>query len=174
MFIYERFRPTGTFFGLAMIIMGIIFIAFPGLIAQFLAAIVGAIIVLYGLFRTITVVNGWPYLPNRFPLLIVGILLFIAGIMLLFNPNLTISIAGTIIGIFAVLTATDRFITANRLKGQINVWPTVISGIIHLVFGLVMIYSAVFVFSVIIVVIGIYLLVAGIMFFLSATYFHDF
>jgi uncharacterized membrane protein HdeD (DUF308 family) len=161
-------------FGLALIIIGIIFIAFPNLIAQFLAAIVGAIIVLYGLFRMITVLNSWPYLPNRIPLLIVGILLFIAGIVLLFNPDLTISIAGMIIGIFAALMATDRFITANRLKGQINVWPTVISGIIHLIFGLVMIYSAVVVFSVIIVLIGIYLLVAGIMFLLSATYFRDF
>jgi len=93
---------------------------------------------------------------------------------MLFNPDVTIVFVGFIIGFFAILMAFDRFVTANRLKKEMNVLPTVISGLIHLLFGLGMIYSSILVFSIIIVIAGIYLLIAGIMFTLSTFYFRDY
>ncbi len=163
----------GLLLGIILMVVGIIFISIPESVAEFLAIFTGAVIIIFGLFRIITVVQGWELTVNRALLLLFGIILSAIGFFMLFNPDAALTIIGAVIGIFAIILALDRFITANRLKGQINTLPTIISGLIHLIFGLGMIYSAVFVFSVIIILTGVYLLITGIMIALSASLFHD-
>lgn len=174
MYISDSLKPFGIIIGISLMILGVVFLAAPDRVAEFIAIFIGALISVIGLFRIITVLAGWRYLLNRVLILIFAILLLAAGLFMLFNPNVTIVFVGFIIGFFAILMAFDRFVTANRLKKEMNVLPTVISGLIHLLFGLGMIYSSILVFSIIIVIAGIYLLIAGIMFTLSTFYFRDY
>ncbi len=174
MYISDSLKPFGIIIGVTLMILGVVFLAAPDRVAEFIAIFIGALISVIGLFRIITVLAGWRYLLNRVLILIFAILLLAAGLFMLFNPNVTIVFVGVIIGIFAILMAFDRFVTANRLKKEMNVLPTVISGLIHLLFGLAMIYSSILVFSIIIIIAGIYLLIAGIMFTLSTFYFRDY
>lgn len=168
MYIHERLKTAGLFVGIVLMIVGVIFLAVPDRIAEFLAIFVGAIVTVIGLFRVISVITSWQYLINRALMLVIGIVLFGAGIFMLFNPDITITIVGAIIGVIAIVLAIDRFVTANRLKAEVNILPLVISGLIHLAFGVGMIYSAIVVFSIIIILAGIYLLIAGIMFGISS------
>ena len=174
MYIYSRMKPMALILGILLMVIGIIFLTVPDRVTEFLAIFVGAVITVFGLLRVATVAARWKVMINRGVLLTFGIILSGLGIFMLFNPNVTITLVGAIIGIFAIIMAFDRFVTANRLKGQINVVPTIISGLIHLTFGVGMIYSAIVVFSIIIILIGIYLLVSGVMILLSSFLFQDF
>ncbi len=171
---FERLKPMSMLLGIVLLVVGVVFLAAPDRVTEFLAILVGASITVFGIFRVMTVVAMWKTIVNRNLLLTFGIVTMAIGFFLLFNPEVTIAITGAILGVFAILLAVDRFVTANRLKREINVLPTVVSGLIHLAFGIGMIYSAIIVFAIIIVLIGIYLLIAGVMFILSALFFHDF
>ncbi len=174
MYVYDRVKPVSLLLGIVLMVIGIIFLAAPDRVAEFLAVFVGAVITVIGIFRIITVAINWNVIINRGILLALGIVVVVLGIFMLFNPDVTITLVGTIIGIIAIMLAVDRFVTANRLKNRANVTPTVISGIIHLAFGAGMIYSAIVVFSIIIVLVGIYLLISGVLFALSSLFFRDF
>ncbi len=174
MYVYNRVKPVGLLLGIFLMVIGIVFLVTPDRVTEFLAVFIGAVITVFGIFRIISVVVRWNVAINRALLLIFGIIILLAGVFMLFNPDTTITLAGAVTGIIAIMLAVDRFITANRFKGSANIVPTVISGLIHLLFGLGMIFSAIVVFSIIIVLVGIYLLVAGFMFTFSALFFHDF
>jgi len=171
---YDRVKPFSLLLGILLMVIGIVFLAAPDRVAEFLAVFVGAVITVIGIFRIIMVLARWNVIINRAILLALGIILTVLGTFMLFNPDITITLVGAIIGIIAIMLAVDRFVTANRLKNTINVTPTIISGMIHLAFGIGMIYSAIVVFSIIIVLAGIYLLISGVMFALSSLFFRDF
>jgi len=171
---YDRIKPFSLLLGILLMVTGIIFLAAPDRVAEFLAVFVGAVITVIGIFRIITVTVSWSVIINRGLLLTLGIILTVLGIIMLFNPKVTITLVGTIIGIIAIMLAIDRFMTANRLKNTANVTPAIISGLVHLAFGIGMVYSAIVVISIIIVLVGIYLLISGVMFALSALFFRDF
>jgi len=173
-YVYDRVKPFSLFVGILLMVTGIVFLAAPDRVAEFLAVFVGAVITVIGIFRIVTVAASWNVVINRGLLLAFGIVLTALGIFMLLNPDVTITLVGAIIGILAIMLSVDRFITANRLKNVANVTPTIVSGLIHLVFGLGMIYSAIVVFAIIIVLVGIYLLISGVMFALSALFFRDF
>ncbi len=174
MYVYDRVKPFSLVLGILLMVIGIVFLAAPDRVAEFLAVFVGAVITVIGIFRIVTVAASWNVIINRGILLAFGILFTILGLFMLFNPDITITLVGAVIGILAIMMAIDRFVTANRLKKVANVTPTIISGLIHLAFGIGMVYSAIVVFSLIIVLAGIYLLISGVMFALSALFFRDF
>jgi len=173
-YVYDRVKPFSLVLGILLMVIGIVFLAAPDRVAEFLAVFVGAVITVIGIFRIVTVAASWNVIINRGILLAFGILFTILGLFMLFNPDITITLVGAVIGILAIMMAIDRFVTANRLKKVANVTPTIISGLIHLAFGIGMVYSAIVVFSIIIVLAGIYLLISGVMFALSALFFRDF
>ncbi len=173
MYVYDRVKPFSLFLGIFLMVVGIVFLAAPDRVAEFLAVFVGAIITVVGIFRIVTVAASWNVIINRGILLAFGILLTVLGIFMLFNPDITITLVGAVIGVLAIMLAVDRFFTANRLKNTANVTPTIVSGLIHLLFGIGMIYSAIVIFSIIIILAGIYLLISGVMFALSALFFRD-
>ena len=77
-------------------------------------------------------------------------------------------------GVFAFAAAVDRFIVANeRRKMGLPRGLTILSGVIHIIFGLLMIYAAVQVMSMLVIFSGIYLLAAGIMVIISVVYMGD-
>ncbi len=172
---FERVKSLGLFFGLILIIIGVIFLVFPENVISFLAFIVSAIIIGFGLFRLIIVFIQWKDLYRREIKLVLSLLMIAIGIFIISNTQITVTALGIVIGIFAILLAFDRFNVANlRRKAGLNHTSSLVFGFIHLAFGIGMFYSAFSVISIIISIIGVYLLMAGIMVILSTSFFFDF
>ena len=60
----ERIKPLGMFLGVMMIIIGVIFIAIPSQIVNFLATLIGALLLVTGLVRVIAVSVNWKDYQN--------------------------------------------------------------------------------------------------------------
>lgn len=171
---FEKIKSAGILFGLALIVAGVLFLVFPEKVITFVAFITGAVITCYGLFRGFIVAVQWRDISKRYFKLTVSLLSIALGIFIIVNTHITVAALGIVIGIFAILLAFDRFNVAilRKQAGINNTW-SIVSGFIHLAFGIGMFYSAFTVISIIISIIGVYLLMAGIMVALSTSYFFD-
>lgn len=174
MFLVNRLKHLGYFLGIVLMILGAAFIAMPEQIVGLITILVGSVLLLYGLFRTLTVFFKWDTLKNRALPLSVGLILMAAGLYVLLNTKATIRITGIVLGVFAILLAADRFVSAKKLSGRANITPAVLFGVIHLAFGIGLIYASLQMFSIIVVLYGVYLFAAGLMAVLSLRFFNDF
>lgn len=172
---FERFKSVGILFGVAFILIGVIFLVFPEKIIISLAFIVGAVIIVYGIFKGAMLALQWQASSNKYFKLILSLLSIALGIFIITNTRITITALGIIMGVFAIMLAFDRFNMAFlRKKANLSNKWTWLTGFVHLAFGIGMFYSAFSLISIIISIIGIYLLMAGIMIALSTSYFFDF
>ncbi len=171
----EKIKSVGIFFGVAFILVGVVFLAFPEKIITSLAFIIGGVIIVYGIFKGFMLAFQWNEISKKYIKLSTSLLTIALGIFIVTNTLITVTALGVVMGVFAILLAFDRFNMAilRKQAGLNNKW-TLTSGFIHLAFGIGMFYSAFTVISIIISVIGIYLLMAGIMIALSTSYFLDF
>jgi uncharacterized membrane protein HdeD (DUF308 family) len=174
MFVVTRLKNLGYFLGIALMIFGAAFIVMPERIVGLITILVGAILLLYGFFRTLAVIFKWNTVKNRILLLVLSLALMGTGLYILLNTSATIHITGAVLGLFAILLAVDRFVSAHKMRGQVNIMPAVLFGIIHLVFGAGLIYASLQMFSFIVILYGVYLFVAGLMVVLSLRLFNDF
>ena len=173
--ILEKLKSIGLLFGIILVIIGAILFTFPEKIISALTIIVGAILLAYGLYRSISILLDWEKGEKRWIKLAIGIVVLILGIYIIVNQNITIRALGFIIGLFAVSISFDRFtIALSRKKMGLKVGSTLLFALIHLAFALGMFYSAINIISIIISLVGVYLFVAGIMIILSTSYFLDF
>jgi uncharacterized membrane protein HdeD (DUF308 family) len=172
---FEKIKSFGIFFGISLIIAGVVFLLFPGSVINFLAILTGLLLAAFGLYKSVNALLKWNELSYKILHMAVGILLVASGVFIIVNTEFTISALGVVIGILALLQAFDRFsVAGTRRQSNLNYTPTLIFGFIHLGFGIGMFYSAFSVISVIISLIGVYLLVSGVMVVLSTAYFLDF
>lgn len=170
----ERIKPLGLFLGVILMVIGVIFIAIPSQIVNFLASLIGAILLVVGLVRIIAVFVNWKELKNQVLLLIIGLAIFGAGIYMILNTEATVTLIGIVLGIFAILMALDRFSSAFRRKEEASIVPSVIFGLIHMAFGVGLIYASMALFSVVVILYGLYFLVAGLLVILSLLLYKDF
>ncbi len=170
----EKIKPLGLFLGLILMIIGVVFIAIPNQIVGFIAMIIGAALLVIGIVRVLIVLINWKALNNQPFLLIIGLAILGTGIYMLINTQATITLIGIVLGVFAILMALDRFFTAFKRKEEIKIMPSILFGVIHLAFGVGLIYASMSMFSLVIVLYGIYFLVAGLMIVLSLLFYKDF
>jgi uncharacterized membrane protein HdeD (DUF308 family) len=170
----ERIKPLGLFLGVILMVIGIIFIAIPSQIINFLASLIGAILLVVGLVRVVVVLVNWKELKNQVLLLLFGLAVVAVGIYMIVNTQVTVTLIGIILGIFAILMAFDRFVSANRRKEETSIVPAIIFGLVHLAFGVGLIYASMAMFSIVVVLYGLYFLVAGFMVVLSLLLYKDF
>jgi len=170
----ERIKPLGLFLGVILMVIGIIFIAFPGQIINFLASLIGAILLVVGLVRVIAVLVNWKELKNQVLLLLFGLAVLAAGVYMIVNTQVTVTLIGIILGIFAILMAFDRFASANRRKEGTSIIPAILFGLVHLAFGIGLIYASMAMFSIVVIIYGLYFFLAGLMVVLSLLLYKDF
>ena len=170
----ERIKPLGMFLGVMMIIIGVIFIAIPSQIVSFLATLIGSLLLVTGLVRVIAVSVNWKDYQNQVLLLVFGLALMAVGIYMIVNTQVTVTLIGIILGIFAILMALDRFLSVSRRKEGASIIPPIIFGFIHLAFGVGLIYTSMGMFSIVVVIYGLYFLLAGLMVVLSLMLYKDF
>jgi uncharacterized membrane protein HdeD (DUF308 family) len=170
----ERIKPLGMFLGVMMIIIGVIFIAIPGQIINFLATLIGALLLVTGLVRVIALSVNWKDYQNQVLLLLFGLAVMAVGVYMIVNTQVTVTLMGIILGIFAILMAFDRFLSVSRRKEGTSIIPAIIFGFIHLAFGVGLIYASMAMLSIVVVIYGLYFLIAGLMVVLSLLLYKDF
>jgi uncharacterized membrane protein HdeD (DUF308 family) len=170
----ERIKPFGFFLGLLLIVIGIVFIVIPSQVVSFMATLIGVVLVVTGLIRVLVLTVNWKEFTNQILHLILGLAIIGAGIFMIVNTQITITLIGIVLGIFAILMALDRFFTAFSRKEDAKILPSILFGLIHLAFGVGLIYASMAMFSAVVILYGIYFLVAGALIVLSMFLFKDF
>ena len=170
----EKIKPLGLFLGLILIIIGVVFIVIPDQIVSFMAVLIGAVLLATGVVRILVLLVNWKELKNQFLLLILALAIIVAGVYMIVNTQVTVTLIGILLGVFAILMALDRFFTAFKRKGGTRLVPSMLFGLIHLGFGVGLIYASMTMFSIVVVLYGIYFLVAGLMVVLSMLLYKDF
>jgi uncharacterized membrane protein HdeD (DUF308 family) len=170
----EKIKPFGFFLGLLLIVIGIVFIVIPSQVVSFMATLIGVVLVVTGLIRVLVLTVNWKEFTNQILHLILGLAIIGAGIFMIVNTQITVTLIGIVLGIFAILMALDRFFTAFSRKEDAKILPSILFGLIHLAFGVGLIYASMAMFSAVVILYGIYFLVAGALIVLSMFLFKDF
>ncbi len=103
-------------FGILEIIAGIVVLAWPGQTLLLIAIFIGAAIVVNGAVDIVGALANRHDVSYWWILLIIGIIEVPLGIYLLRRPGLTLAVAITIIGIWAVLVGILQIVLAFEIK----------------------------------------------------------
>lgn len=129
--------------GLASIIFGALAFAWPGLTIVTLVLFYGAFVLVDGVFALIAAAQGRgsDAMPTWW-LVLVGIAGIIAGIGTFVMPALAVLFLITFIGAWAVVRGVFEIVGAIQMRKEIdNEWWLVLSGIISVLFGLIVLIA---------------------------------
>lgn len=171
---FQRLKSMGLFFGLVLVVAGLVFLLFPMRILNLFAWFAGFLLMVVGGFKGLSGGMAWSRGERRILPILAGGFMALLGLVILLNPRITVAAIGTVIGVFALLLAFDRVEAIRRRRAQgLPVTAPVLFGLIHLAFAVAMLYSAYGTMSFMVSLAGIYLFVSGIMVVLSTAYFFD-
>ena len=170
----DRIKPLGLFLGISLMIIGLVFLIIPNQIVTFMATLIGVVLLVAGVIKVLTVAINWKVMANQLLHLILGLVIIGTGIYIITNTQATVTLVGIILGIFAILMAFDRFLAAFKDKEQRSKVPPILFGLIHLAFGVGLIYASMAMFSLVVILYGIYFLLAGLLIVLSLLLYKDF
>ena len=123
--------------GAAAIIFGLLTFVLPGVTLAVLVLLFGAYAIVDGVFNLIAAfrTQGTEERP-RWLLLLEGLVSIAAGIVTFAMPGLTALMLVYVIGVWAVITGVLEIVAAIRLRHDIpNEWWLVASGVLSVVFG---------------------------------------
>ena len=173
----NKFKSLGIVAGIILLAVGIIFLVFSVQVTEILGILVGLGILCIGVVRLVQALKGSPEgeeQKNKVGRIILSIVMIAIGAFLLIDNNAAISLVGIVIGIFAFVAAFDRFTIANELRKEgMPIGMTIISGIIHIAFGVLMIYASFMMINILVILSGIYLIVSGVMVMISVAFVGD-
>jgi uncharacterized membrane protein HdeD (DUF308 family) len=145
--------------GILLIIIGLLAFVSPLVWVTF----VGIYILIDGITMLMSGFSDQPAGQSRWPLIILGVLGLVAGLIILWEPALGAITLTTIIAVWAVIGGILTIISAIRVRAEIdNEWWLVISGVLAVIFGILVftnvlagILTIAWVFGVFAVVVGI-------------------
>jgi uncharacterized membrane protein HdeD (DUF308 family) len=146
--------------GILLIIIGILAFVAPATWIFFVAAymLVDGMVMLFSGF------GDQPPGQSRWPLIIFGILGLIAGLIILWNPELGGLTLTYVIAIWAIVGGILTIISALRLREEIdNEWWLVISGVLGIIFGILVFQNVLAGFLAIATVFGVFAILMGIL-----------
>jgi len=118
--------------GILLIIIGLLAFVSPLVWVTF----VGIYMLIDGVTMLMSGFSDQPAGQSRWPLVILGVLGLLAGLLILWNPTLGAITLTTIIAAWAIVGGILTIISALRLREEIdNEWWLVLSGILAIVFG---------------------------------------
>jgi uncharacterized membrane protein HdeD (DUF308 family) len=124
--------------GIILIVIGVLAFIAPATFAIF----VGAYMLVDGFAMLISGFGDQPAGESRWPLIIIGILGVIAGLLLLFYPQLGLLTLTYVIAAWAIITGILTIISAIRLRQEIdNEWWLIISGVLAVIFGVLVFFG---------------------------------
>ena len=119
--------------GILLIIIGLLAFVSPLVWVTF----VGIYILIDGITMLMSGFSDQPAGQSRWPLIILGVLGLVAGLIILWEPALGAITLTTIIAVWAVVGGILTIISAIRVRAEIdNEWWLVLSGILAIIFGI--------------------------------------
>ena len=168
----NKIKSLGIVAGIIMLAVGIIFMVFSVQVTAILGWLVGIGILVVGVIRLLQALTGSSEeadKKHKVGRIILSVAMIIIGVFLLINVHAAISLVGIVIGIFAFAAAVDRFVVANEChKAGLPMAMAVISGVIHILFGVLMICASFLMINMLVIFTGAYLMVSGILITISA------
>jgi len=145
--------------GILLIIIGLLAFVSPLVWVTF----VGIYILVDGVTMLMSGFSDQPAGQRHWPLVILGVLGLIAGLLILWNPALGAITLTTIIAVWAVIGGILTIVSALRVREEIdNEWWLVLSGALSIIFGILVfqnvlagILTIAWVFGVFAVVVGV-------------------
>ncbi|MCR4600299.1 MAG: DUF308 domain-containing protein [Clostridia bacterium] len=170
----ELLKKFGVLTALVMIAAGILCIIYTSQISAMIGIVIGAAILVVGAYYGITAMivksAGKSFILN----LIIAIVLVIMGFVLIFYSDLTVRLVGIGIGVVAFAAGLERFRMAAARKNEGDpILPTIVTGLIHMAFGVMMCIMPTYGVGVLVLFIGSYLIVSGMLIMLSVLKFRD-
>jgi uncharacterized membrane protein HdeD (DUF308 family) len=150
--------------GVAAILFGIAAFVWPSLTLEALVILFGAYALVDGIFAIAAGISGWALdTGSRWFLVLGGIAGVAAGLIAFFYPGITATALVYLIGAWAIVTGVFEVVGAIELRHVIsNEWLLIFSGVLSVIFGvLLFVYPAAGALS-IVWLIGLYALVFGI------------
>lgn len=150
--------------GVAAIVLGVIAFTSPMVTILALVLVWGIYAFADGIFSLAAAVTGRGATAPRWWLALVGVLGLAAGAVAFLNPALVAQFFVLIIGFWAIMIGVLEIWGAIALRKEIdNEWMLVLSGVVAVLFGLIMLFSPTAVLT-LVWVIGFYALFAGVCF----------
>jgi uncharacterized membrane protein HdeD (DUF308 family) len=147
--------------GICAVIFGLLTFAWPGVTLAVLVLFYGAFAFADGVLALVAAVMGQP--APRWWLAIVGVLGLAAGLITLMMPGITALILLYCIAFWAIAIGVMQIFGAIRLRKEIdNEWMLIASGIISVLFGLILIVNPGAGAMGVLFVIGVYAVIHGI------------
>lgn len=151
--------------GIISIIFGIIVVISPFNAATVLAIFFGAYAFADGVFALASIITSRAARTHFWSLLFEGIAGIIAGIVTFFLPEITLFGLIILISVWAVITGISEIISAIKLRKIIDgEFLMIISGLLSIVFGILVFLRPLAGMVVIIYLIGIYAVMFGILY----------
>lgn len=148
--------------GICAVIFGVLTFAWPGVTLAVLVLFYGAFAFVDGILSLIAAVMGGAPAP-RWWLAIVGLLGIAVGIVTLLMPGMTALVLLYFIAFWAIAIGVMQVAGAIRLRKEIdNEWMLIASGIISVLFGLILIVAPGAGALGLLLVIGVYAVIHGI------------
>ncbi len=146
--------------GIMLIVLGVLAFASPGTWVIF----VGAAMLIDGFAMLIAGLGDQPAGQSRWPLIVIGVLGLIAGLFVLWNPALAGVTLTYVIAVWAIVVGALEIIAGVGLRKEIdNEWWLILTGILAIIFGLLVFQNVLAGFLAIAWVFGIFAIAAGIM-----------
>ncbi len=150
--------------GIAALLFGILAFVWPGLTAQVLVLLFGAYSLVNGIITLSLAIQAAKGTPGTGTLVLLGLIGIAAGIVTFFYPGITAISLLAVIAAWAILTGIFEVVVAIKLRKQVsNEWILIVSGVLSVVFGVLVIAMPNAGALSIIWLIGIYAILFGIM-----------
>lgn len=150
--------------GIAAVLFGILAFVWPGITAQVLVLLFGAYSLVNGIITLSLAIRAPKGTPGTGTLVLLGLIGIAAGIVTFFYPGITAISLLAVIASWAILTGIFEVVVAIKLRKQVsNEWVLIVSGVLSVVFGVLVIATPNAGALSIIWLIGIYAILFGIM-----------
>jgi uncharacterized membrane protein HdeD (DUF308 family) len=148
--------------GVAAILFGAAAVVWPTLTLGVLVLLYGAYALVDGVLAIITALRADA--PHRVAMALNGVISVVAGLIAFFLPGLTALALVYVIAFWAILTGVVQVVSAVRIRRAItNEWSLILAGILSVVFGVLLAVSPGSGALALVLIIGIYAVLFGIM-----------
>lgn len=154
----KGFSAYAAVVGIVITVLGVICLAKPHVMESMIIWIMGGIVIITGIVMAISGKTS-----DNTGNLVFGSVLIIVGILMIVCEEVTKTAIGAAIALFAVMLGINRLNASSKIKKTGgNGKPPLISGILHLVFAVLMLFMTFEMLDFMMTLIGIYLAYSGI------------